>query len=181
MRRVLRLTVGMRTVWLVLLSLSFPQSGMAQGTEDPCLMCHSMSAMFEATGEPERFVVTHQSMEGSVHGALGLSCSSCHQNMEFPHPEDAKASCSPCHSGLETEFAESLHGYALERGNPRAPTCATCHGTHQILPSSDPRALTHKVRLPNTCAACHGESGLLTDEFVRLPQSFQHTAEFKSE
>ncbi len=175
MTRVLRLAIEILGVGLMgILVVGAPQEGMAQEQEeDPCLMCHSMAAMFEATGEPNRYVVTPEDLEGSVHGSFGLSCSSCHQNMEFPHPENPQASCSPCHSQLEAEFAESLHGYALRRGNEQAPTCATCHGSHGILPSSDPSAATHKVRLPHTCAECHGLSGLLTDEYVKLPQSFQ--------
>ncbi|MGW8265198.1 MAG: cytochrome b/b6 domain-containing protein [Longimicrobiales bacterium] len=176
MERGLRFKIDVRMMRLVLCFLGLPRPGMAQGVEDPCLMCHSVPAMFEATGEPERFVVTPESLAGSVHAPFGLSCSSCHQNMEFPHPQDAKATCSPCHAGIETDFAESLHGYALARGNERAPDCTTCHGVHMILPSSDPRAATHKVRLPTTCAACHGEAGLLTDQYVRLPQSFQQYA-----
>jgi formate dehydrogenase gamma subunit len=176
MKRILRFAIDVRMMWMGLVFLSFPHPGAAQGADDPCLMCHSMAAMFEATGDPERYVVTQESLAGSVHGPLGMSCSSCHQNMEFPHPENAKATCSPCHAGIEAEFAESLHGYALARGNERAPDCSTCHGTHDILPSSDPRAATHKVRLPNTCAQCHGEVGLLTDQYVRLPQSFQQYA-----
>lgn len=155
-----------------LLTLGLPGNGAAQD-EDPCLMCHSMTAMFEATGEPERYVVTPENLEGSVHGAFGLSCSSCHQDMEFPHPENPQATCSPCHSGLEADFAESLHGYALARGNERAPTCSTCHGSHQILSSSDPRSATHKVRLPNTCAECHSQTGLSTDQYIHLPRSFE--------
>ena len=176
MESVLRLSIDRKWGWVLGLTLlGFPAMAGAQ-EEDPCLMCHSEPAMFEETGDPERFVVTPESLEGSVHGALGLSCSSCHQGMTYPHPEKPKASCSPCHSGLEASFAESLHGYALERGNDRAPDCARCHGSHQILPSSNPRAPTHKVRLPNTCAECHGQAGLLTDELVRLPQSFQQYA-----
>jgi len=173
MKCVLRLAIDVRVAALMgLLTLSLPGTGAAQD-EDPCLMCHSMTAMFEATGEPDRFVVTGEDLEGSVHGAFGLSCSSCHQGMEFPHPENSRASCSPCHSDLEADFAESLHGYALARGNAQAPTCSTCHGSHQILSSTDPRSATHKVRLPNTCAECHGHAGLSTDEYIRLPRSFE--------
>ncbi len=178
-------------VALGLLSLGFFQPGGAQledqvaavgqeGVEtqevDPCLMCHTMEALFQDTEDPSRYLVTSEAMEGSVHGALGLSCSTCHQNLTYPHPEDHRASCSPCHTGIEQQFAESLHGYALARGNARAPDCASCHGSHQILRSSDPRSPTHKVHLPNTCAECHGQTGLLTDEFVRLPQSFEQYA-----
>ncbi len=174
MKRFLRLIIDGRVVAVAgFFFLALPGNGTAQEQEDPCLMCHSMAAMFEATGEPEKYVVTPEDLAGSVHGPYGLSCSSCHQNMEFPHPENPKATCSPCHSQIEAEFAESLHGYALARGNERAPTCATCHGSHNILPSSDPRAATHKVRLPNTCAECHGQAGLLTDEYIRLPRSFE--------
>lgn len=145
-------------------------------SQDPCLMCHSMEATFQGTEDPTRFLVTSEALNGSVHASLGISCSACHKGMEFPHPEGSRATCSPCHTGIETSFAESLHGYALARGNPRAPDCASCHGDHDILPSSDPRSPIHKVRLPNTCAECHGESGLLTDQLVRLPQSFQQYA-----
>jgi len=152
------------------------EAGEQEEPQDPCLMCHGAQAMFTGQDDPDRYVVTPEALEGSVHEGLGLSCSSCHPNMEYPHPEDPQASCSPCHSGIETTFAESLHGYALAQGNEQAPDCATCHGKHLILPSSDPRAATHKVRLPNTCAECHGEGGLLTDEYVKLPQSFQQYA-----
>jgi formate dehydrogenase gamma subunit len=152
------------------------EAGEQEEPQDPCLMCHGTQAMFTGQDDPDRYVVTPEALEGSVHEGLGLSCSSCHPNMEYPHPEDPQPSCSPCHSGIETTFAESLHGYALAQGNEQAPDCATCHGKHLILPSSDPRAATHKVRLPNTCAECHGEGGLLTDEYVKLPQSFQQYA-----
>jgi formate dehydrogenase gamma subunit len=176
MRRVFRLSIDVRLVAVVgLIFLALPEKGVAQ-VDDPCLMCHSMEAMFQTTGEPQRFVVTPQSLEGSVHGALGLSCSSCHQGMEFPHPENPQATCSPCHTGLENDFAESLHGYALDRGNQLAPTCSTCHGNHQILSATDPRSATHKVRLPGTCAECHGQAGLSTDKYIRLPRSFEQFA-----
>ena len=176
MKRVLRLEIDVRVVALMgLLILSLPEKGVAQD-QDPCLMCHAQTAMFEATGEPNRYVVTPEHLEGSVHGAFGLSCSSCHQGMEFPHPENSQASCSPCHSDLEADFAESLHGYALARGNERAPICSTCHGNHQILSSADPRSATHKARLPATCIECHGQPGLQTDEYVRLPRSFEQYA-----
>jgi formate dehydrogenase gamma subunit len=147
-----------------------------QAQEDPCLMCHSMEAMFQATDDPARYVVTPEALAGSVHGPFGFSCSTCHQGMEFPHPENPQTSCSPCHSEVERIYHESLHGYSLARGNERAPTCASCHGNHDILSASNPSSPTHKVRLPATCAECHGQAGLLTDQLVRLPQSFQEYA-----
>jgi formate dehydrogenase gamma subunit len=160
---------------LGVLLLALPSPVPAQETES-CIMCHSMEAMFRDHEDPARYVVTQEDLAGSVHGPFGFSCSTCHKDMEFPHPENPRTSCSPCHAEVERIYGESLHGHSLARGNERAPTCASCHGNHNILRSSDPASPTHKVRLPATCAECHGQAGLLTDQLVRLPQSFQDYA-----
>ncbi len=164
---------------LALLALTFSSSvhGIrAQETGENCLVCHSNIAVFDGLENPENFVVSPQAFEGSVHEAFGLSCSSCHEEGDYPHAPEAGLSCSPCHADLESRYSESLHGHALDRGNPRAPNCSTCHGKHQILSSFDPRAATHRNRLPETCEACHGQEGLLTDQLVKLPQSYQQYA-----
>ena len=142
-----------------------------------CLMCHSSASMFQGLEDPERLVVGEEEFSGSVHGALGLSCIMCHQDLagsEFPHETEVRSpDCGACHSAVTQTYAESLHGYAWTRGNPRAPTCASCHGSHEILAASDPRSRTHKVRLPTTCTECHGVAGLLTDQIVKLPSSYE--------
>lgn len=159
-------------VILAFCPFALPRAG---AQEDPCLMCHSMAAMFQGA-DTLRLVVKPDALAGSVHEPFGFSCSTCHQGMEFPHPPNPRATCSPCHSDIEARYAASLHGYALARGNERAPSCATCHGSHQILSSRNPLSRTHQVKLPGTCAECHGQAGLLTDQLVRLPQSFQEYA-----
>jgi formate dehydrogenase gamma subunit len=129
--------------------------------------------MFAGREDAERLVVSQAEYAGSVHGAVGFGCTSCHQNADFPHaPDMTVGSCGTCHGQVQQVYDNSLHGYAVARGNPRAPTCQSCHGSHNVLSSSNPRSQTHKVRLPNTCAECHGTAGLLTDRLVKLPQSF---------
>lgn len=172
------LTQVIRSGGLVLLAvccglLAVPAAG---DSDEDCLMCHSQADMFEDAEQAKRYVVTRESLIGSVHEPLDLACTACHAPMDYPHPEKLTATCSPCHDDVERVYAKSLHGYALARGNTRAPTCAGCHGSHNILPSSNPSSPTHKVRLPGTCASCHGQAGLLTDQLVRLPQSFQEYA-----
>jgi cytochrome b subunit of formate dehydrogenase/DnaJ-class molecular chaperone len=146
-----------------------------------CLMCHSSAAMFQGLPNADSLVVSSEALSGSIHGQLGLSCVACHQDLAgaaMPHASDLQpANCAACHSDVQVIFAASIHGYALGRRNPRAPTCASCHGSHDVLPSSDPRSRTHKVRLPATCATCHGTAGLLTDHIVKLPQSFTDYAQ----
>ncbi len=144
----------------------------AQGNQ-LCLMCHADVSLFAGSEDPLRLVVGQDEYANSVHGAMGMSCIMCHQGWTFPHtPEMPEVNCGTCHSSEQTTFDNSVHGYGLERGNPQAPTCAACHGTHGILHSSDPESPTHRLRVPETCASCHGTEGVLTSDRIRLPQPF---------
>jgi formate dehydrogenase gamma subunit len=135
--------------------------------------------MFRSAESPDRLLIDRETYEGSVHGGLGLTCQGCHQNVDtFPHPEaSTTASCESCHVGIASEYAKSVHGYAVARGNERAPACAQCHGVHDILRSSDPNAPTHRARLSEVCRGCHGEAGLLTDDIVKLPEMYSSYAQ----
>ncbi|MFH1572489.1 MAG: cytochrome b/b6 domain-containing protein [Acidobacteriota bacterium] len=173
----------MRCKLLVMFWLALAMSPVAPGAAaqevDDCLVCHGDRAAFEGNLRAGQLVVSKELFLQSVHGTGGLDCTACHEGMgEVPHPSGTKpAGCETCHSDVGEKYSASLHGYALSRGNPRAPRCASCHGVHDVLPSSNPRSPTHKVRLPSTCATCHGTAGLLTDHLVKLPQSFTAYAE----
>ena len=52
-------------------------------------------------------------------------------------------------------YMQSYHGLALEQGTVTAANCASCHGAHEILPSSDPRSMINPKNLENTCGQCH--------------------------
>ncbi len=142
-----------------------------------CLMCHSEGSIFEGMENADRLVVTQEQMDGSIHGTLGITCVDCHQDLmgieDYPHAEElAAVNCSMCHDDVAETYNSSLHGYALARGFDRAPTCASCHGSHDILPVSDPESRVNHANVQITCARCHGTSGLLTNELVKLPQPF---------
>ncbi|HPC60219.1 MAG TPA: cytochrome b/b6 domain-containing protein [Verrucomicrobiota bacterium] len=116
----------------------------------------------------------------SVHGkatALGRreapTCTDCHyehqiQGLKGSSPLRISADvCSNCHASerLNTKyrlppdrvktFFESYHGLAAQYGSTLAANCASCHGVHKILPSSDPRSSIHKDNLVETCGKCH--------------------------
>lgn len=166
------ISTAMPSVVLALAPLLVASPSEAQDSQI-CLMCHTDVSLFAGIEDPSRMVVSQEEYAESVHGALGLSCTMCHQGWSFPHtPEMQPVNCGSCHSSIRAVFDGSVHGYALQTGNPRAPTCVTCHGSHHILPSSDPESPTHRLRVPQTCATCHGTVGLLTQEYVRLPQTF---------
>jgi hypothetical protein len=109
-----------------------------------CLACH------EDVGKP--FV-------SSTHAAA--SCVDCHADLstvqEFPHPENvAKVACATCHDEIASQYRDGIHAWAKEKaGLKMAPSCADCHGTHDIAPKSSAASRTHKDNVPATCGSCH--------------------------
>lgn len=121
-----------------------------------------------------------QDVAASVHGqatAHGLrdapTCTDCHSEHRI---EGLKASsplkiseqvCSKCHASerMNTKyrlpadrvktFFESYHGLAAQYGSTLAANCASCHGYHKILSSSDPGSTINKKHLVETCGKCH--------------------------
>jgi cytochrome b subunit of formate dehydrogenase len=56
-------------------------------------------------------------------------------------------------------YEDSYHGLASRGGVERVANCASCHGVHDILPSSDPRSSIHADNLAETCGQCHEGAG----------------------
>jgi len=52
-------------------------------------------------------------------------------------------------------FQDSYHGLALRAGSVEVANCASCHGYHDIKPSSDPTSRINKANLAVTCGKCH--------------------------
>ncbi len=79
----------------------------------------------------------------------------------------AQATCGRCHEGVRlsqefgiqgrraTTYLASYHGLASRGGSQIVANCASCHGTHSIFPSSDPRSTIHPSNLAKTCGQCH--------------------------
>ena len=121
-----------------------------------CLTCHGDASLWGTREDADRMLVDANELSGSVHS--GLECLNCHQGMTFPHSEDRPAvACANCHGTQSRQHAESLHGAAARRGDPLAPTCGDCHGTHGILSENDERSRTAIVNIPYLCGECHQE------------------------
>jgi formate dehydrogenase gamma subunit len=125
----------------------------------------------------------------SVHGkALAAghrdapTCTDCHSEhkiiaLKSSSPLKISAEvCSNCHASerMNTKynlpadrvktFFESYHGLAAQYGSTLAANCASCHGVHKILPSSDPRSTIYATNLAVTCGKCHPGA---TDNFAQ--------------
>ena len=68
-------------------------------------------------------------------------------------------------------YADSYHGLALQEGKVTAANCASCHGVHSILRSTDPRSTVNAANLRKTCGACH--EGVDEGKFVIGPVHVQ--------
>ena len=122
--------------------------------------------------------------EASIHGkalAAGATgaptCTDCHGEHTILSPHDSRSPtaaqnvsaqiCSPCHSSVKLtskyglagdrfkSFEDSYHGLAGKAGSVKVANCASCHGVHDILPSSDPKSRISKENLAATCGQCH--------------------------
>lgn len=136
----------------------------------------------------------YESYKASVHGQNVISkkssdgpvCTSCHGSPHYIQPKTSKESevnhfnvvesCGKCHeqkhfsekygfSPLVMErYLESFHGRKLKVGHPGAPSCVSCHGSHDV--ANTEKNPVSPVAGPNkkkTCAKCHPGA---TDKFV---------------
>lgn len=96
-------------------------------------------------------------------------------------PGNVPNTCGQCHAAeriitqyqlppdVVSTYIESFHGLALKGGNPTVASCASCHGSHDILPSSDPLSSVSPKVLPQTCGKCHPGIGTrLGAEFFKI-------------
>lgn len=134
-----------------------------------CLTCHSAPGFNKVgvKGTLKSLHVDKATLEASVHASN--SCLDCHvdfKGQSFPHKPTAQpVQCVGCHHSGNTAgapdishidaFADSVHGAAMKKGDPDAPGCASCHGTHDIKPASDPQSMTYRGNVPTTCGGCH--------------------------
>jgi cytochrome b subunit of formate dehydrogenase len=120
----------------------------------------------------------------SVHGVAfyrgvpdAPGCTDCHGEHEIRQADDPRSSvsfmaisektCPSCHAaeklasryGVEISrvkgYRDSFHGLSQRLGDRRVANCSSCHGVHEIFPSSDPRSTVNPKNLPVTCGKCH--------------------------
>ncbi|NIN38147.1 MAG: hypothetical protein GTO67_05485, partial [Gammaproteobacteria bacterium] len=63
--------------------------------------------------------------------------------------------CGRCHESEAETFFDTFHGKVSRLGSAGAAKCYDCHGTHDILPTSDPESALGRERVVETCGQCH--------------------------
>jgi predicted CXXCH cytochrome family protein len=151
----------------------FSSVSSAQEEDDVCFDCHGdRTFIVEKEGKEVSLFVNRAKYKNSIHAENG--CTSCHFDVDpddLPHAEGLeKVDCSFCHDEPAEKYAESLHGQAKDRGMRLAPSCITCHGQHDILPSDNENSKTYVMNVPNLCGTCHKE-GTPVSKILNINQS----------
>jgi predicted CXXCH cytochrome family protein len=81
------------------------------------------------------------------------------------------AVCARCHSDAAlmrkyapkqrvdqaAEYATSVHGQQLVKGDSRVATCISCHGAHGVRLVSDAQSPVYPLNVAATCTKCHAD------------------------
>jgi len=142
-----------------------------------CGSCHGKQLVMAGSGVS---AAPFSSYEQSVHGKAvnggsesAAVCTDCHGAHDILTGADPKspiaksnvpATCGKCHSDVQADYAQSIHGTALAKGNWQSPVCTDCHGIHTIKAPNDPNSAVAAGNVGTTCASCHA-SVKLSSEF----------------
>jgi predicted CXXCH cytochrome family protein len=146
-------------------------------------------------------------LQKSVHGKLSLSgkehiaqCITCHnahgivsvKNSASPvYSLNVVKTCSKCHADIVfirkynpslpvdqlEKYRTSMHGVLNAKGDPKPAQCASCHGSHDILPVKEVKSKVYTLNLPGTCSNCHSNTEYMkkynipTDQFQKYSKS----------
>jgi hypothetical protein len=143
-----------------------------------CAQCHSDIYQSYKAGVHGQNVIAKKSSDGPV-------CTGCHGPPHYIQPKSDKRSainhfnvvqtCGKCHEEkriaekygftpqVMERYKESFHGRKLKVGHNGAPSCASCHGSHDIKSAKDPASPVAGRNKISTCGKCHAGA---TPKFV---------------
>jgi len=160
------------TVCSLLLAIALlamaPVVSVAQDSEEisnpdlKCLKCHTRNLKKNLEdGEKMSLKIDGAGFEKSVHRVIG--CTGCHRDVaKGKHPSKEPISsrrayslkhnqtCAQCHEDHYADYEKSIHASQVEAGNPDAPLCSDCHGSHSIQFRSN-----FKPENGEPCSKCH--------------------------
>ncbi len=154
----------------VLAAAISPKSKKDPIAQAACVNCHPDVYEVYKNSVHGKNVIVKKSSDGPV-------CTSCHGSPHYIQPKSSKESavnhfnvvqsCGSCHEEkfmaekygfspkVMERYLESFHGRKLKVGHPGAPSCANCHGSHNVMSAKDPASpVTGKNKIA-TCDKCH--------------------------
>ena len=156
-------------------------SGAARGSAPTCTNCHGAHSI-RPKSDPQSSVhrakipdtcgtchaKERQAFGRGQHGKLrqdgnlaAPGCSDCHsahgiQAHDMPRFQtEVIKECGNCHADYLATYRDTFHGQVTALGYARMATCASCHGSHEILPASNPASTVSPQNRLATCQKCH--------------------------
>lgn len=128
-------------------------AGMLKG--NPCVTCH----------EDAKKAINASAHKDSGGGSdFAAPCWACHgahgvrpakEPSSATHPHNVVYRCLKCHD--KQAYLSGVHGLGVElAGLDVSATCVSCHGAHDIQPSSVAGSRTTRRNISFTCGKCHG-------------------------
>jgi cytochrome b subunit of formate dehydrogenase len=165
--------------------------------ENLCLSCHLDDPKVRARMAPGAgFIAAYEQsvhgkalQEGNVKSATCIDCHGSHEMAKGLDPasrankQNIAATCGKCHGKIAATFNQSVHGVAVAKGVPDAPSCTDCHGEHTIAKAKSPESPVAPANVSErVCSPCHSsvrltsKYGIRNDRFKTFSDSFHGLA-----
>jgi cytochrome b subunit of formate dehydrogenase/nitrate/TMAO reductase-like tetraheme cytochrome c subunit len=137
-------------------TVKHPRNALGPVSFDVCMDCHE-----------DEITPFQGSVHAKVKGGEPKSCAGCHGNIHTTvrsndpnapmSPLNQVRNCGVCHEDMMEGYLSSVHAKSLFVSGliEAAPSCADCHGTHDILRHTDPKARSSHQMSPKMCGDCH--------------------------
>jgi cytochrome b subunit of formate dehydrogenase len=135
-----------------------------------CVSCHGPVV--------EEYAASIHGISHRLGASAAASCADCHGRHDMlpaRHPAspvfklNLPRTCAQCHANTNLtaeyhirnrdaaeHYLDSIHGQALtKKGLIVAPSCADCHGVHDIKRTVDRNSSIHHQNIARTCGKCH--------------------------
>jgi hypothetical protein len=115
-----------------------------------CVNCHGGDASSADAGKAHNVA---RGFKGKPAGeAIIAACAHCHSDAEFMRRFAPRQRVDQA-----TEYATSVHGQRLAKGDTKVATCISCHGAHGIRLVTDAESPVFPTNVATTCASCHAD------------------------
>lgn len=149
-----------------------------------CVDCHSSHRELpfkdpSSTVNPDNIATTcakchlgvYEQFQKSVHSKFVTktdkklpTCNDCHLSHEISrvdmknYRQSILFQCGKCHDEVTSTYFDTFHGKVSKLGAAGAAKCFDCHGSHNILPTSNPASTLSRNNIIDTCKKCHPNS-----------------------
>lgn len=118
-----------------------------------CAKCHN--------GVFEKFKKSIHSPGPNRDSAKLPVCSDCHTAHTIKRTDmnsfnfEIMNVCGKCHEEIAKTYFQTFHGKVTKLGYTKTAKCQDCHGSHEILPVTDPQSKLSRQNIVQTCQQCH--------------------------